>query len=229
MIEVFKTKGNLPPGCPIPFLVSHATILSRLIGKRKTMDTVKTWQTLSEPRLKPIENPKSLKLKLVYWLIKKKIGKVVTPVKVSISRFPALMGMASAMAKVDKRFTIDQKLRHLIGIYTATMNGCAFCVDMGKASAQQKKLDTHIFDDLLRFEESERFTPAEKAALAYVDDVNRNKHVSDETFKRLQRYFSEKEIVQITVLNAIENFNNLTNAPLNIGSDELCEIMMNSK
>lgn len=192
-------------------------------------NTVKAWNNLSEPRLKPIENPKSLKLKLVYWLIKKRIGKVVTPVKVTFPRFSGLFGISGAFAKLHKRITISQKLRHLIAMYTATMNGCAFCVDMGKASAQQKKMDPHIFDDLLRFEESERLTAAEKTALAYVDEANRNKHVSDATFERLQHYFSEEEIVQITVLNAIEHFNNMMNAPLNIGSDELCEIMMNSK
>lgn len=188
-------------------------------------NTGKARHALSEPRFKTIENPKSFKMKLIYWLIKMQIGKVVTPVKVCFPRFSGLLGISGALAKVHKQFTIAQKLRHLIGVYTATMNGCAFCVDMGKASAQQKKMDPHIFDDLLRFEESERFTAAEKAALAYVDDANRNKHVSDATFERLQRHFSEEEIVQITVLNAIENFNNLINAPLNIGSDELCGIM----
>lgn len=89
-------------------------------------NTVKAWHTLSEPRLKPIETPKSFKMKLVYWLIKKRIGKVVTPVKVCFPRFPGLLGMSGAFAKVHKRFTIAQKLRHLIGIYTATMNGSAY-------------------------------------------------------------------------------------------------------
>jgi len=191
-----------------------------------TTNTVRTIYALNEPRLKPVENPKSFKLKLVYWLIKKRIGKVVTPVKVSFPRFPALFRISGAFARLHRRITISQKLRHLIAMYTATMNGCAFCVDLGKASAQKKKMDLRIFDDLLRFEESERFTAAEKAALAYVDEANRNKHVSDTTFERLQRCFSEEEVIQITVLNAIEHFNNMMNAPLNIGSDELCEIMM---
>ena len=190
-----------------------------------TNTAIKTLHTQAEPRFRPIENPKSFKLKLVYWFIKRRLGKVLTPVKVFYPRFPAVMGLAGAFAKLHKRFTIGLKLQHFIGVYTATMNGCVFCMDIGKASAKQKKLNPSIFDELLRFEESEGFTAAEKAALAYVDEVNRNKHVSDETFKRLQRYFNEEEIIQITVLNAIENLSNLMNAPLNIGSDELCELM----
>lgn len=179
---------------------------------------------INEPRFEPIEKPKSLKLKLAYWFIKRRLGKVVTPVKVLYTRFPGGLGLASELTKIHKRFTIDQKLQYLIKVYTATANGCAFCVDIGKATAQQKKVDPGIFDDILGFNESDRFTAAEKAALTYVDEVNRNKHVSDKTFEKLQRYFNEGEIIQITTLNAIENLYNLVNMPLNIGSDELCEL-----
>jgi AhpD family alkylhydroperoxidase len=178
-----------------------------------------------QPRLSPIENPGSFRLKMAYWFTKMRLGKVITPVKVLYPRFPGALGLAGELSKIHNRFTIDQQLQHLIQVYTATTNGCAFCIDIGKASAKQKKLDSGIFDDLLRFEESERFTEAEKAALTYVDEVNRNKHVSDETFERLQRYFNEGEIIQITTLNAVENSYNLMNAPLNIGSDELCELL----
>lgn len=190
-----------------------------------TNTAIKTSVTRTEPRLKPIENPKSFKLKLAYWFTKRRLGKVITPVKVFYPRFPGALGLAGELGKLHQRFTIDPKLQHLINTYTATMNGCAFCVDIAKASAKQKKLDPGIFRDLLRFEESEGFTAAEKAALAYVDEVNRSKHVSDETFERLQRHFSDEEIIQVTLLNAIENLYNLMNAPLNIGSDELCELM----
>lgn len=190
-----------------------------------TNTAFKTIHTPAEPRFKPIENPDSFKLKMAYWFIKRRLGKVITPVKVHYPRFPAALGLAGELAKLHNRFTIAPQLQHLIQVYTATVNGCAFCVDIGRASAQNKKLNPGIFDDLLRFEESERYTAAEKAALAYVDEVNRNKHVSDNTFERLQIHFSEEAIIQITTLNAIENLYNLMNAPLNIGSDELCELI----
>ncbi len=179
----------------------------------------------TEPRLEPINHPKSLKLKLVYWLTKQRMGKVITPVKVQSARFPESLGLSQKLLKTEEKITIDPKLKHLIKVYVATINGCTFCVDIGKASAQTKNLDGAIFDDLLRFEESPQFSEAEKAALAYVDEVTRNKHVDDSTFERMQQHFSEREIVQITLLNAIENFYNLMNAPMNIGSDELCELV----
>jgi len=51
-----------------------------------------------------------------------------------------------------------------------------------------------------------------------------DKRVSDATFDALRRNFSEAEIVEITWLNAIHNYYNLINIPLEIESDDLCAI-----
>lgn len=190
-----------------------------------TLPAFTSTPTNTEPRLKPIENPKSLKLKLAYWFTKRRLGKVITPVKVHSVRFPEGLGLSKKIVETEEKITLDSKLKHLIKVYIATLNGCGFCIDIGKAHAKKKKLDSGIFDDLLRFEESSKFSESEKTALTYVDEATRNKHVADSTFGLLREHFSEREIVQITLLNAIENFYNLMNAPMNIGSDELCELI----
>ena len=177
-----------------------------------------------QPRLDPIEHPESLKLKLAYWYTKHAMGKIITPLKVHYSRFPEGLGLSRKIAKTEERIELDTRLQHLIKVYVATLNGCSFCVDIGKASTRKEEVDVAVFDNLLRFEESPHFTEAEKAALRYVDEAARNKHVDDTTFNSLKEHFTEREIVQITLLNAIENFYNLMNVPLNIGSDELCEL-----
>lgn len=189
-----------------------------------TSTDFKVSQSKNEPRLKPIENPQSIKLKLAYWFTERLIGKVITPLKVHYSRFPEGLGLSQKIVNTEEKITLNSRLQHLIKVYVATINGCSFCVDIGKASAEKNNLDPEIFTDLLRIEESSEFTESEKAALAYVDETTRNKHVDDATFERLQKHFDEREIVQITLLNAVENFYNIMNAPLNIGSDELCEL-----
>ncbi len=190
-----------------------------------TSTDFKVSQAKNEPRLKPLEKPKSIKLKLAYWFTERLMGKVITPVKVHYSRFPEGLGLSQKIVSTEEKITLNSRLKHLIKVYVATINGCAFCVDIGKASAEKNNLEPEIFTDLLRFEKSSQFTESEKAALAYVDETTTNKHVDDDTFERLQKHFDEREIVQITLLNAIENFYNLMNAPMNIGSDELCELI----
>lgn len=189
------------------------------------MTEEQTIQTESEPRLTPIENPQSLKLKLAYWYTKQQIGKIITPLKVHYARFPEGLGLSRKIIQTEQKCTLEPKLKHLIKVYIATLNGCAFCVDIVKANAQKEDVDPKVFEDLLRFEESDRFSEVEKAMLSYIDESTRNKHVADATFERLQKHFSERDIVQITLLNAIENFYNLMNTPMNIGSDELCKLM----
>ena len=48
--------------------------------------------------------------------------------------------------------------------------------------------------------------------------------VSNATFEALRKHFSEREIVEITWLNAVENYYNLINIPLEIESDGFCAI-----
>ena len=75
---------------------------------------------------------------------------------------------------------------------------------------------------LPNFAVSPLYTDRERAALAYVEEVTKTKNVSDETFDTLRKHFSEEEIVEITWLNAMENYYNLINRPLGIESDGLC-------
>lgn len=51
--------------------------------------------------------------------------------------------------------------------------------------------------------------------------MNLAKTVSDETFEDLKKYFTEQEIVEITWINASENYFNLMAKPLGLTSDEL--------
>lgn len=48
--------------------------------------------------------------------------------------------------------------------------------------------------------------------------------VSPDTFARLARHYSEREICDLVWLVASEHLANMTNIGLNIGSDGLCEL-----
>lgn len=176
------------------------------------------------PRFDPVENPDNLKLKFVYWLTEKQLGKVISPLKVLYARFPAALNMLKELNGIDKHMTLENELIYLVKTYVSLVNGCAFCADIAKAGAISRNVPGGKFDHLAKFRESDRFSEKEKAALAYVEEVTRRKHVTDETFSALEKHFSEEEIVQLTILNAVENYFNMVNAPMNIGSDELCEL-----
>ena len=61
-------------------------------------------------------------------------------------------------------------------------------------------------------------------ALDYVTEVTKEKKVNQDTFARVARYYSEREICEIVWLVASEHLYNMTNIGLNIHSDMLCDI-----
>jgi len=176
-------------------------------------------------RLQPVERPSTLMGKLAYAMCKRRLGKVITPLKVVYARVPKSMKVGYAISKfTEVGFMLHPELRLLIQAHVARLNDCAFCVDIGEAIAARGGISIAIHGALDDYRTSPEFTARERAALAYAEEATLNKRVSDETFAVLREHFNDREIVEITLLNAIENYYNLINLPLEIESDGLCAI-----
>jgi len=177
-------------------------------------------------RLEPITRPTGLTMRIAYWMSKRQLGKVMTPLSVVYSRVPSSMKMGYGISKFTQSgMSLDPELALILQTHTAQINDCAFCVDIARAIALRGRLGVDRISALPTYETSNLFTEQEKAALAYVEEATRSKRVSDETFNRLKRHFSDVEIAEITILNAIENYYNLINIPLEIDSDGLCALV----
>ncbi|MEE8388272.1 MAG: hypothetical protein V3R65_06840 [Acidiferrobacterales bacterium] len=68
------------------------------------------------------------------------------------------------------------------------------------------------------------FSVRERAALVYIEAANKDKRVSDEIFTELKKHYTDVEIVELTRVNAAENYYNSLMIPLGIGSDGLCRL-----
>ena len=181
-------------------------------------------------RLAPIERPPTLKARVAGWMMKRRLGRVITPAQVIYHRVPAALDVGWAMLKLEsKGLTLDHSLRILVKTWAAMINRCTFCVDIARAQAVMERVGLEKFDALPQWRTSPIFDGRERAALAYVDEATREKHVTDATFAELQKHFTEREIVEITILNAAENFYNLMNIPLEIEEDGLCAIQQEKR
>jgi alkylhydroperoxidase family enzyme len=112
----------------------------------------------------------------------------------------------------------------LIREHVARLNVCLFCMDIGRWVAAKASLSEKKFEALEQYRTSPLFTEAERAALDYVTELTKDKHINPETFARMARYYSERQICEIVWLVASEHVYNLTNIGLNIHSDMLCAI-----
>ena len=175
--------------------------------------------------LSPIEKPKGLMMKLAYYFTRRQFGKVLTPLKVHSARLPSAFGLFYAkIGKLDKKLTLPPETVLLIREQVARINVCRFCMDIGRSFAIKASINEAKFDALDQYSTSSLFTDAERAALDYVTQLTKNKKVHPDTFARLSRYYSEREICEIVWLIASEHLYNLTNIALNIHSDMLCDI-----
>lgn len=176
------------------------------------------------PRLEPIEEPDSWWMWIVYQFARWTQGTVITPLKVAQARFPESIRQAYETQKLEESLSLSDELRSLLKRYVAALNGCAFCVDLAEAEAESSDLDVGALRAISDGDRTDALSDRQRAALEYAERVTEDVHVSDEVFTELKRHFSEREIVEITWLCAVENYYNRISAPLGIGSDGLCSV-----
>jgi alkylhydroperoxidase family enzyme len=178
----------------------------------------------SDTFLSPIEKPKGLMMKLVYAMMRRQFGKVLTPIKVFCARMPLAFGQFyGKISALDKKLQLPPETAMLIREQVARTNVCLFCIDAGRWCTIKAAMNEAKFDALEQYGISPLFTDAERVALDYTTELTRNKKVNPSTFARVSSYYSERAICEIVWLVASEHFYNLTNIGLNIHSDMLCE------
>jgi alkylhydroperoxidase family enzyme len=180
--------------------------------------------------LPPIETPQGLMMKLAYYFTRRQFGKVLTPLKVHSARLPPVFGLFYAkIGKLDRKLTLPSETVLLIREQVARINVCLFCMDIARSVAIKATMNEAKFDALEQYRTSHLFTDAERAALDYVTELTKDKRVNPDTFVRMSRNYSEREICEIVWLVASEHIYNMTNIGLNIHSDMLCDISRRQK
>jgi alkylhydroperoxidase family enzyme len=178
------------------------------------------------PYLAPIDRPKGLVLKLLYWFTRRQFGKVPGWLTVFSARMP--VAYTSWMGKV---YNLNKKLKlppDTVGLVRArvdAINMCTWCMDAGrwyvihKAPHYLPKLDA--LDD---YQTSPLFADNERAALDFATELTERKRVSPDKFAAVARHYSEREICELTWIVSTNHLFNLNNLGLGISSDGLCEI-----
>ena len=177
-------------------------------------------------RITPVEGKHApLLLKALNWVGRRWFGQEATPTKI-LAHSPGLLLpslFTSRFAQVKS--TLPPAMRPLVMHLVAEINGCSWCMDFGQAMGMRQGIPAEKFAAVADYATSPLFSPAERAALDYAAAVTQTgAHVSDATFATLKKHFSDREIVELTVAIAAENFYNRCNAPLGIESQGFCAI-----
>ena len=176
--------------------------------------------------LPPIEKPRGLRLKLIYFFSRRQAGQVITPISTFAARMPfPFMSFYGKLNRLDRKLQLPEPTAVLLREQVASLNTCLFCMDAARWYATRGSAASRArFDALPEYRASPLFTEAERAALDYATELTMGKKVEPATFARLARHYTEREICDIVWLVASEHLNNMTNIGLNIGSDGLCPV-----
>jgi AhpD family alkylhydroperoxidase len=145
-------------------------------------------------------------------------GSGIEPIQVWAYQPKMLTGMGRFQQAVRKGRAVDERLKNLIELKGSQMIGCEFCVDLGSQICRNSGFSDDELLALPRYRQSDLFTEREKVALDYAVAVMRTPvEVTDELFARMKEFFTDKQLVEITVLLTLVNLNRL-NAAFGIGS-----------
>lgn len=117
----------------------------------------------------------------------------------------ALYILGNYMNKSD----IEHNLREMIEVRISQINGCAYCLDMHWKIARSLGESEQRLYGLSAWRESPYYTSRERAALAWAEAVAVS-HVPNDVYREASAHFSEKDLVDITMLvNLIGSWNRL--------------------
>jgi AhpD family alkylhydroperoxidase len=112
-----------------------------------------------------------------------------------------------ALEKYIATCGLDHKLIHLLKMRASQINGCAFCIDMHFKDARALGETEQRLYQLDAWRETPFYTDRERAALEWTESLTRvsETHVPDETYEAVRKQFSEKEIVDLSILVSLIN------------------------
>ena len=115
---------------------------------------------------------------------------------------PAMMQAMMALEKHVHDAGLERSLFELVKIRASQINGCAFCLKMHTSDARAEGETEERIYLLDAWREAPIYTGRERAALAWTEAVTliTQGHAADEVYQEARIYFSEEEMVSLTLL-----------------------------
>jgi AhpD family alkylhydroperoxidase len=130
-----------------------------------------------------------------------------------ITAAPKVLKSLRAIGQYLQEESFDPKLQALVELRVSQINGCAFCLDAHNQDARARGESQQRLDCLSAWRETTFFTDREQAALAWAESLTRisETQAPDDVYEQALKHFSEKELVDLTlVIASINTWNRLS-------------------
>jgi AhpD family alkylhydroperoxidase len=120
---------------------------------------------------------------------------------------PEGVSKLAAVIQYLESSSLEPLLRALVEIRVSQINGGVYCVDLHTQQARRLGETQQRLDMLPVWHEAPYFDERERAALTWAEALTHvsTTHAPDADYERLYEYFSEKEIVDLSIAIAVMN------------------------
>src|SRR5580658_3625810 len=126
-----------------------------------------------------------------------------------LASFPKLYGSIMGPGSIERR------LKEMVYLAVSTVNECRYCTEAHLKGARKAGLSERDIEDI-ESETNQNFTPTEQIALHYAREMTRACADEFDTREKLREYFSDEQLVELTLVIAMANFTNRFNNGLNV-------------
>lgn len=135
--------------------------------------------------------------------------------RVMANRPEALRSFVPLHSAIMGPGSVERRLKLLLYLAVSYANQCAFCISANTPTAHRAGVNV---DEIHAIQEEQNggFSAAEQAALEYARHLTRSPATGDAGRDALTAYFTDEQIVEITLVIAMSNFTNRFNNGLSI-------------
>jgi alkylhydroperoxidase family enzyme len=176
-----------------------------------------------------LDPPRSLTIRIGEWYSRRRYGDVLVPGRVLAHNPRVLRTYIREELSVEKWKAAPAGLKALAVMSAAATVGCAWCMDFGYwQTMTDGDVDPAKLRELPRWRESGAYTDGERAAIEYAEAMSLTPPtVTDEHVARLRGFLDEAQVVELTMLIAVENQRSRFNIALGLTSQgfaDRCEL-----
>jgi len=163
--------------------------------------------------IKPLPKETTPELAEDFAIFEKILGFVPNSL-LTMQRRPAIVQGFGVLTKavMDPNGAVEPGFKRLLAHFASTASGCRYCQAHSLVAAELSGIDEAKLNDVWSYKTSELYTEGERAALDYALAAGSVPNtVDDELMERMQKHWSDEQIVEICAAICLYGFLNRWN------------------
>jgi AhpD family alkylhydroperoxidase len=175
-----------------------------------------------------LDPPRTLTYRLAEWFTKRKFGTMLDPGRAMGHNMRVSTAYGLLETQVARWKSVDRRIQDLAVMGAAVAAGCQWCLDFGYWESHTHGIPAEKIEALPHWRDSDLFSPFERLVLDYATAMTETPPaVTDEMVEAFRGRLSEAQLVELTMLVAVENMRARFNSAVGLtgqGFKDRCEV-----